>query len=123
LLVIAKFHYTHPTGPARTQRSFAAKKSVRVRAGPVGSVWWNLAFRLVVEGGSSRCRAGPGQGGPGRRAAAAAAESVGEATRRRRGGSDTIQQARRDSDRQTDRAPAASRHAAVLPPAQLDRPS
>ena len=23
-----------PTGPARTQRSFAAKKSVRVRAGP-----------------------------------------------------------------------------------------
>ena len=37
-LVIAKFHYTDPTGPARTQRSFAAKKSVRVRAGPVGSV-------------------------------------------------------------------------------------
>ena len=36
--VIAKFHYTDPTGPARTQRSFAAKKSVRVRAGPVGSV-------------------------------------------------------------------------------------
>jgi len=34
----AKFHYTDPTGPARTQRSFAAKKSVRVRAGPVGSV-------------------------------------------------------------------------------------
>ena len=33
--VIAKFHYTDPTGPARTQRSFAAKK---VRAGPVGSV-------------------------------------------------------------------------------------
>jgi len=33
----AKFHYTDPTGPARTQRSFAAKKSVRVRAGPVGS--------------------------------------------------------------------------------------
>jgi len=31
----AKFHYTDPTGPARTQRSFAAKK---VRAGPVGSV-------------------------------------------------------------------------------------
>ena len=44
--VIAKFHYTDPTGPARTQRSFAAKK---VRAGPwvsgrvrVGSVLWNL---------------------------------------------------------------------------------
>ena len=37
-LVRAKFHYTDPTGPARTQRSFAAKKSVRVRAGPVGSV-------------------------------------------------------------------------------------
>jgi len=40
--VKAKFHYTDPTGPARTQRSFAAKKSpcgsVRVRAGPVGSV-------------------------------------------------------------------------------------
>ena len=33
--VRAKFHYTDPTGPARTQRSFAAKK---VRAGPVGSV-------------------------------------------------------------------------------------
>ena len=37
-LVIAKFHYTDPTGPARTQRSFAAKKSprgsVRVRSGP-----------------------------------------------------------------------------------------
>ena len=33
--VKAKFHYTDPTGPARTQRSFAAKK---VRAGPVGSV-------------------------------------------------------------------------------------
>ena len=32
--VIAKFHYTDPTGPARTQRSFAAKK---VRAGPCGS--------------------------------------------------------------------------------------
>jgi len=31
----AKFHYTDPTGPARTQRTFAAKK---VRAGPVGSV-------------------------------------------------------------------------------------
>ena len=48
-LFIAKFHYTGPTRtrpdprglcrrPARTQRSFAAKKSVRVRAGPVGSV-------------------------------------------------------------------------------------
>ena len=36
--VIAKFHYTGPTGPARTQRSFAAKKSVRVRSGPVGPV-------------------------------------------------------------------------------------
>ena len=36
--VRAKFHYTDPTGPARTQWSFAAKKSVRVRAGPVGSV-------------------------------------------------------------------------------------
>jgi len=42
--VIAKFHYTGPTGPARTlsetrtgPRSFAAKKSVQVRAGPVGS--------------------------------------------------------------------------------------
>ena len=33
--VKAKFHYTDPTGPARTQRSFAAKK---VRAGPCGSV-------------------------------------------------------------------------------------
>ena len=33
--VRAKFHYTDPTGPARTQRSFAAKK---VRAGSVGSV-------------------------------------------------------------------------------------
>ena len=32
--VKAKFHYTDPTGPARTQRSFAAKK---VRAGPCGS--------------------------------------------------------------------------------------
>ena len=36
-VIIAKFHYTGPTGPARTQRSFAAKKSVRVRVGPVGS--------------------------------------------------------------------------------------
>ena len=36
--VRAKFHYTDPTGPARIQRSCAAKKSVRVRAGPVGSV-------------------------------------------------------------------------------------
>ena len=63
--VIAKFHYTDPTGPARTQRSFAAKK---VRAGPcrvcvvefsssptmcadfvrVGSVWWNLAITLRI---------------------------------------------------------------------------
>ena len=34
-LLKAKFHYTGPTGPARTQRSFATKK---VRAGPVGSV-------------------------------------------------------------------------------------
>jgi len=32
--LIAKFHYTDPTGPARTQRSFSAKKSVRVRSGP-----------------------------------------------------------------------------------------
>jgi len=32
--VRAKFNYTDPTGPARTQRSFAAKK---VRAGPSGS--------------------------------------------------------------------------------------
>ena len=31
--VIAKFHYTDPTGPARTQRSLAAEKS------PCGSVW------------------------------------------------------------------------------------
>jgi len=37
-IIKAKFHYTDPTGPARTQRSFAAKKSVRVRVGPVGSV-------------------------------------------------------------------------------------
>jgi len=48
-VIKAKFHYTGPTGPARTlsetrtdQRSFsetrAAKKSVRVRAGPVGPV-------------------------------------------------------------------------------------
>ena len=44
--VKAKFHYTGPHGlcrrPAGTQRSFAAKKSVRVRSGPcqvrVGSV-------------------------------------------------------------------------------------
>ena len=34
-VIIAKFHYTDPTRPARTQRSFAAKK---VRAGPVGSM-------------------------------------------------------------------------------------
>ena len=37
--VRAKFHYTDPTGPARTQRSFAAKKSPcgsgRVRVGSV----------------------------------------------------------------------------------------
>ena len=32
--VKAKFHYTDPTGPVRTQRSFAAKK---VLAGPCGS--------------------------------------------------------------------------------------
>ena len=45
--LIAKFHYTDPTGPARTQRSFAAKKSVRVRAGPVGSVWGPCRVRVV----------------------------------------------------------------------------
>jgi len=50
--VIAKFHYTGLTGPARTrtdphglcrrpprtQRSFAAKKSVRVRSGPCSGI-------------------------------------------------------------------------------------
>ena len=45
--VRAKFHYTDPTGPARTQRSFAAKKSVRVRAGPVGSVSGPCQVRAV----------------------------------------------------------------------------
>ena len=50
----AKFHYTGPTGPARTQRSFAAKKSVRVRAGPVGSVSGPCRVRVrVVEFSSS----------------------------------------------------------------------
>ena len=34
-LFIAKFHYTGPTGPART--FFAARVSERVRAGPCGS--------------------------------------------------------------------------------------
>ena len=38
-LVIAKFHYTDPTGPARTQRSFAAKKSVRVRVVEFSYKW------------------------------------------------------------------------------------
>ena len=35
----AKFHYTGPTGPARTpdQRSLSEIRVVRVRAGPVGS--------------------------------------------------------------------------------------
>jgi len=42
--LIAKFHYTGPTGPARTQRSFAAKK---VRAGPVGSVSGPCRARVV----------------------------------------------------------------------------
>ena len=54
--VIAKFHYMDPTGPARTLsethtdpteflgETRAAKKSVRVRSGPVGPVWWNLAI-------------------------------------------------------------------------------
>jgi len=37
-LIKAKFHYTDPTGPARTQRSFAAKKSVRVRSGPCSGI-------------------------------------------------------------------------------------
>jgi len=45
-LVKAKFHYTDPTGPARTLSATRTdptefrrkKKSVRVRAGPVGSV-------------------------------------------------------------------------------------
>ena len=45
--IIAEFHYTDPTGPARTQRSFAAKKSVRVRAGPVGSVSGPCRVRVV----------------------------------------------------------------------------
>jgi len=44
LLLIAKFHYTDPTGPARTQRSFAAKK---VRAGPVWSVSDPCRVRVV----------------------------------------------------------------------------
>ena len=35
---LAKFHYTDPTGPARTQRSFAAKKYVRVRSGPCSGI-------------------------------------------------------------------------------------
>ena len=52
--VRAKFHYTDqtrtrpdPHGPALT---FFAAKLRWVRAGPVGSVWWNLAFtrRLMV---------------------------------------------------------------------------
>jgi len=43
-LVIAKFHYTDPTGPARTQRSFTATK---VRAGPVGSVSGPCRVRVV----------------------------------------------------------------------------
>jgi len=40
--IIAKFHYTDPHGLcrrlARTQRSFAAKKSVRVRSGPCSGI-------------------------------------------------------------------------------------
>jgi len=56
--VKAKFHYTGPTGPARTQRSFsetrAAKKSVRVRSGRARVVefsynlaWWIWGIDLV----------------------------------------------------------------------------
>jgi len=40
----AKFHYTDPTGPARTQRSFAAKK---VRAAPCGSGRVRVRVRVV----------------------------------------------------------------------------
>ena len=43
-MVIAKFHYTDPTGPARTQRSFAAKK---VRASPCGSGRVRVRVRVV----------------------------------------------------------------------------
>ena len=43
----AKFHYTGPTrtrhGPDRTRTDFFAAKLRWVRAGPVGSVQWNLA--------------------------------------------------------------------------------
>ena len=53
--VKATFHYTGPTGPARTLSENRTdpteflgdpgrkKKSVRVRARPVGPVYWNLA--------------------------------------------------------------------------------
>ena len=36
--LIAKFHYTDPTGPARIRTDFFAAKLRWVRAGPVGSV-------------------------------------------------------------------------------------
>ena len=36
--LIAKFHYTGSTGPARTFAAPVSVGSVRVRAGPVGSV-------------------------------------------------------------------------------------
>jgi len=46
-VVIAKFHYTGPTGPDQTKYADfvgdpGLRGSVRVRAGPVGQ--WNLAF-------------------------------------------------------------------------------
>jgi len=48
-LFIAKFHYTDtdPNGPARTQRSFAAKK-VRVRVGVVEFSYYETDGRMEV---------------------------------------------------------------------------
>ena len=52
--LITKFHYTGPTGPDQTKsadfvgdpglRPGSREKSVRVRSGPVGFVYWNLAI-------------------------------------------------------------------------------
>ena len=54
--VRAKFHYTDPTGPARTQRSFAAKKSVRVRVVEFSSSPTMCADFVRVGSGPCRVR-------------------------------------------------------------------
>ena len=58
-VIIAKFHYTDPTGPARTfLQPGSPRNSVgpvrvsdKVRSGPCGPVQWNLALTYQVRSG------------------------------------------------------------------------